>query len=115
MTQFGGVMTFKARVKACAFGLVLGGLVWAQSERGTILGTVKDPTGAVIVNAKITVTNTATNVSSILASNNAGDYTAPSLPPGSYNLRFEKEGFRPAVIAGMVVSAAATVRADVTL
>src|SRR5713101_4563644 len=87
----------------------------AQSERGTIQGSVHDPSGAVIVGAKVTVTNTATNVKVNTISNDAGDYVAASLPPGTYTVRVEKEGFRAAVISGVALNASATIRADAAL
>ena len=87
----------------------------AQSERGTISGLVKDPSGAVIAGAKVAVTNTATNQTISITTTGAGDYSALSLQVGSYRVRVEKEGFRPAVISGVVVDAATNARADVTL
>ncbi|HLJ18057.1 MAG TPA: TonB-dependent receptor [Bryobacteraceae bacterium] len=89
--------------------------LFAQSERGTISGTVKDATGAVVPGAAITVTNTATNVTVNLTSNQDGDYTIPSVAVGSYSVRVEKPGFRPAVLNQLTVDAATNVRADVTL
>ena len=87
----------------------------AQSERGTISGTVTDSTGAAVPQAKITVTNVATNTALSTLSNPAGDYTIPNLPAGQYNAHFEKEGFAAAGRNGITVDAAATVRADATL
>src|SRR5690242_12739572 len=77
----------------------------AQSERGTISGLVKDPSGAVIVNAKVTVTNTATNTAVVVTTTQSGDYTALSLQAGTYNVRVEHEGFRPALITGVILNA----------
>ena len=88
---------------------------FAQSERGTILGTVKDSSGAVIPNAKVTVTNAATNVANRLTSSDTGDYAVTSLQVGSYTVRVEKEGFRPSVTSGVTVNASSTVRADANL
>ncbi len=87
----------------------------AQSERGAISGTVRDQSAAIVVGAKITVTSTATNVTVTLSSNEAGEYSAPSLQAGTYNIRVEKEGFRSAVITGLKLDASTTVRADITL
>ena len=87
----------------------------AQSERGTIAGTVRDQSGAIIVGAKVTVTNTANNATTTLAANEAGDFIAPSLQVGNYNVRVEKEGFRPALVTGLKLDASANIRADITL
>lgn len=88
---------------------------FAQSERGTITGTVRDQSGAIIVGAKVTVTNSATNTAVSLSANEAGDYIALSLQAGTYNVRTEKEGFRPSLTTGVKVDAASNVRIDVTL
>ncbi len=52
-------------------------LLLAQADQGRVLGTVTDASGAVVAGAKVTVTNTATNVTRNLVSNRAGDYVAP--------------------------------------
>jgi len=88
---------------------------FAQSERGAISGTVKDSSGAVIVGAKVTITNTQTNVFAALTTNSSGDYTAPNLSAGVYDVRVEHPGFRPAEVKGLTVSAASTTRTDATL
>src|SRR5579859_838853 len=87
----------------------------AQSERGTITGTVHDTTGAVIPGAKVTVTSTATNVVVTLTTNSVGEYTAISLPAGTYNIRVDQAGFRPAETLNVTVDAANTTRADLTM
>src|SRR6516225_6427728 len=53
-------------------------VAWAQTPTGEILGTVLDPTGAVVSGAVITITNTSTGVERKLATNSAGVYTAPA-------------------------------------
>ena len=95
--------------------LISSALLLAQSERGTIQGSVRDSSGAVVVDAKIALTNPSTNSTVNTKSNEAGDYAVPSLAPGTYSLRVEKEGFRAAVVAGITLNASATIRADATL
>ena len=110
-------MSLRKRISA-AIGVVLlcgSGLLIAQSERGAISGTVRDTSGAVIPGAKISVTNTATNVANNLTSNEVGEFTVPSLPVGTYDVQVEKEGFRRAEIRGLTVNAAVTARVDVNL
>ncbi len=94
---------------------LLGLTLMAQSERGTITGTIRDTSGAVIAGAKITVNNGANGLSVALSSNEAGEYTAPSLSVGTYVVRVEKDGFRPSSVTGLTLNAATTMRADVTL
>src|SRR4051794_12471938 len=84
----------------------------AQSERGTISGTVHDATGAVVPGAKVTLTNSQTGVTFALPSNAGGDFTVPQLPVGTYTVKFEKAGFRTSTIAGIVLDASMTVRVD---
>src|ERR1700680_4058268 len=87
----------------------------AQSERGTISGTVRDSTGAVIPGAKVTVTNTATGVVNNLTGNEVGEFTVPNLQVGTYSVAIEKPGFRPSVLNGLTVDAATNARADANL
>ncbi|MEO7143736.1 MAG: carboxypeptidase-like regulatory domain-containing protein, partial [Bryobacteraceae bacterium] len=89
--------------------------LFAQSERGTISGTVHDATGAVVPGATVTATETATNSVITVTTSSAGDYTIPSLTVGTYTVRAEKEGFRPAVVTGLTLNAASSARADLTL
>ncbi len=88
---------------------------FGQSERGTITGVVQDSSGAVVPAAKVTVTNPQTNVALEASTNQAGEYTVPSLQPGVYNVRVDKQGFRPTETKGISVDAATSVRADVKL
>ena len=113
----GSTMTFSPRSAVFGLGILLlcSATLFGQSERGTIEGTVRDTTGAVVPGAKISVTNTATNTSLTLTSSEQGDYTAPSLGVGIYTVRVEKEGFRPALVSRITVNAATTVRTDVNL
>ncbi len=87
----------------------------AQSDRGTLTGTVQDASGAVVPGAVVTLTNTSTGAAMSVPTNEAGDYTVPQLPPGTYTVKVEKEGFRPASVTGIELNASATVRADATL
>ena len=89
--------------------------LFGQSERGIITGTVRDASGAVVPAAKITLSNTQTGVNFTAPSNASGEYTVPQLQVGTYNIRVEKAGFRPASITGLVLNASGTVRADATL
>jgi hypothetical protein len=107
---------YVARGFRVAFLIVsLVGMVFAQSERGTITGSIQDSSGAVIQGARVNITNAATNVTLEAVTNQTGEYTLPSLPPGSYIVRVEKAGFRPTETKGVNVDAASTVRIDVKL
>jgi hypothetical protein len=81
----------------------------------TIVGTVTDPSGAVVPGAKITVTNTGTGVSRSLETNAAGNYIAPELVAGAYEVRAEAKGFRPYSRSGIVLNVNDTVRVDIPM
>ncbi len=65
----------------------------AQTITGSVRGTITDPTGAVIPNATVTATNTATGVSSTTQTNGAGLYSVRFLQIGSYTIRVAAKGF----------------------
>src|SRR5512139_3172050 len=67
---------------------------FAQSDNSTISGIVKDPSGSVIVNAKVTVTNESTAFERQATTNEAGFYTVPNIPPGYYSVTVELAGFK---------------------
>jgi len=90
-------------------------LVFAQSDRGTITGTVADPTNAVIPGASILVTNSETGTKYETISTETGNYTLAQLPSGVYQLSVELPGFKKYVRQGLTVQAAQTMRIDVAL
>jgi Carboxypeptidase regulatory-like domain len=87
----------------------------AQGDRGVITGTVTDASRAVVPGATITVIQKGTNTSFKSTTSAAGDFTVPSLPVGSYQVRTEKSSFKTNVTENVVVVAGDTVRMDVTL
>ncbi len=87
----------------------------SQSGRGTISGTVKDASGAVVPGAQVTVINTATGQRFDLVTNASGDYTAADVPVGGYDIRIQSKGFRDAQVNSLAVDAGVTARADVNL
>ena len=91
-------------------------LLYAQGGAyGTILGTVKDNSGAVVANASVDITNTGTNVTKHTQTSSSGDFTVPYLAPGTYRVTVQTQGFQKSVVdkIGLVVGQEA--RADVTL
>ncbi|MGC8792409.1 MAG: TonB-dependent receptor domain-containing protein, partial [Bryobacteraceae bacterium] len=90
---------------ACWLLLVMPGLLAAQSTFGTIVGTVTDPSGAVIPSAKVTITNLAENTSVTVYTNNQGMYEAPNLKAANYKVTIEAAGFK-SFVAGLVPLAA---------
>src|SRR5215510_5239891 len=89
--------------------------VFAQTDRGTVTGTVADPTNAVIPGANVTATNTQTTLKYETISTETGNFTLTQLPGGTYELVVELPGFKKYVRQGITVLAATTVRIDVKL
>ena len=75
----------------------------AQESRGTVVGTVIDPTGAVVPAASVQVVNVAMGTKLALSTNEAGVFQAAYLIPGAYNVTIEAPGFRRIVREGVEV------------
>jgi hypothetical protein len=87
----------------------------AQSTQSTILGTVKDPMGAVIPGAEVVVTNVEKGLSTAYRTDASGNYQAPELIPGTYKVRVAMAGFETELLEGLQLTARQQLRADVTL
>lgn len=96
------------------FALGLPACLLAQTF-GEITGEIRDASGAVVTDAALTVTNRATNVTRTSATNESGVYSFPSLPPGIYELRVEKQGFRSATRSDIELQVQQSARIDITL
>ena len=79
-------------VALCTLLFTLGAV--AQIQNGQFTGTVTDPSGAAVLNAKVTITNQATNLSVTTNTNQTGLYNAKELPVGSYKITVEASGFK---------------------
>src|SRR5579871_1171314 len=66
---------------------------FAQTETGTIVGTVTDPSGAVVTGATVTVTNKAMGATRTTTTGSTGTYTVTDLPPGTYEITITASGF----------------------
>ncbi len=88
--------------------LLLSGLLSAQGY-GTIVGTVTDPSGAVVAGARIKATDEATSLSRETLSNDQGYFVLPSLRPSTYSLTIYVKGFASAVRKGITLQADASV------
>jgi len=82
----------------CAISMLLAvipyGLFAQMAGTGQVVGTVTDPSGAAIVDAAVTLTDTATSAIRTAVSNESGRYNFSNVPPGHYNLTISKAGFR---------------------
>jgi hypothetical protein len=80
----------------------------AQLVNGTIRGTVTDPTGSVVVGAQVVVKNEGTGLTRTLTTNSAGEYVAPELPVGSYEVSVSAQGFKPTVFRKIALNVSET-------
>src|SRR5262245_59076508 len=101
-------------LSACLSVLFVVSIAHAQTT-GTIVGVVRDQTGAVLPGVNVTVINTATQESRPSVSDEAGRYAAPLLPPGSYAVRFELPGFKTIRREGIVLQVTDRVALDVAM
>ncbi|MFN9296286.1 MAG: carboxypeptidase regulatory-like domain-containing protein, partial [Acidobacteriota bacterium] len=89
--------------------------VSAQTITGTFTGTLTDPSGSVLPKAKVTATNTATNVQFSANTNDAGIYNILFLPIGEYRLTAELTGFKKAQLGPFKIEVNQIARVDIKL
>src|SRR5215471_11470157 len=94
---------------------ICGGAARAQTVNATMLGTVTDSSGAVIVDAKVIITETQTNVAHTAQTNGSGNYTVPNLPPGIYAVTIEAAGFKKETRREITLLVNTVTRVDVQL
>lgn len=88
----------------CVAGLLLAPAGKAQTAASaTVVGTVTDQSGAAIPNATVTLTNAATSTSLTATSNASGQYTFPTVTPGTYTVQVTKQGFKNSAIQNLLV------------
>ena len=95
--------------------LFLSAVLLAQTDRGTITGTIFDPAGAVVAAAKVAAKNSATGAVYEVGSSTTGNYTLPQLPAGTYEMTVSVQGFKTFIRTNIQVTVAGTLRIDVPL
>lgn len=90
-------------------------LLTAQEATARLLGTVTDPTGAVIPTATIVAKNVATGLERRTAANESGDYSIPMLPIGQYTVTAESTGFKTSTVTGLTLQLNQEARLDIKL
>jgi hypothetical protein len=92
--------------------LVFGAAFLTCAQEATIVGTVTDPSGAIVPNVTITITNVKTGAIRTLTTNDVGQYVAPGLPIGTYDLKAEASGFKLEESKGIVLNVNDRIRVD---
>ena len=86
--------------------------VFAQLDRGTFTGEIKDPSGAAVARAKVTATQLSTNAFASTTTTESGDYTLPGLLIGTYRVTVEAAGFKRSVHTKVELTSGSTMRLD---
>ena len=95
--------------------IVVAGTAFAQKDMGSILGTVRDTSGAVVQGAKVTVTDADRGTTFETMTNVTGEYAANPLRIGRYNVTVEKQGFRKQVVGPIEVNVQARAEVNISL
>lgn len=95
--------------------ITLAPVVPAQTTYGSIIGTARDSSSAVMPGIKVTVTNEATGISANETTNEIGAYAFTTLLPGRYRISAEMSGFRPVDIRGIELQVNQTARYDLVM
>ncbi|MDQ1473434.1 MAG: hypothetical protein QOJ99_4914, partial [Bryobacterales bacterium] len=99
----------------CALGLAATASLYGQAVNATLLGTVADSSGAVIANAKVTITETSTNSVRSAQTNDSGNFTFPDITPGTYSVAGEAAGFKREIRPRIDVVVNTSTRVDMQL
>ena len=89
--------------------------LFAQGNAGRILGSVTDQSGGAVVGATVTIVDTTRNVTRTLTTDSAGEYSAPNLLPGTYNVTASFQGFKTAERSAITLEVYQDLRVDLTM
>jgi Carboxypeptidase regulatory-like domain/TonB-dependent Receptor Plug Domain len=104
--------SWRRPVMGLVFTLFFAAAAFAQSDVGTIVGFVKDQSGAVVPNATVTIRNEGTGEAHTVTTDEAGHYAAPSLPPATYSMTAEAKGFQKYVSSHNKLDSNSTIEID---
>ena len=106
---------FRTLLVLFLLAMLCAGLAFGQAVNATLLGIVTDASGAVVPNAKVTITEVNTGVSRSGPTNESGNYTFPNLPPGQYSVTVEAAGFKKETRRDIGLLVNTTQRVDIQL
>src|SRR5437899_13035299 len=95
----------KAALRSALVSTLFAVCVLAQRDLGTITGTITDPQGSGVPNAKVTILENATGLSYVVQTNAIGEFVRPLLKPGTYSVTVEALGFRKTEQKGIIITA----------
>jgi len=108
-------MSHHVPIRLLVLSAALAAAALAQFETATVLGTVRDSSGAVIMGSKVTLENVRTGVTNTSQTNEAGNFDFINVPIGSYRLKAEANGFKTGVTDDFTVTVSARQRVDLAL
>ncbi|PYU28456.1 MAG: hypothetical protein DMG31_20085, partial [Acidobacteria bacterium] len=115
-TSFWGLTSKISFLLLAALGVLLFSVpLFSQGNLGRILGTVTDQTGGVISGATVTIIDKDRGVARTLTTDDAGEYNAPSLIPGTYIVRAEAKGFKRLERQNVALEVGKEIRVDLTV
>src|SRR5260370_25046743 len=115
-TSFWGLASRITFLLLATLGVLLFSVpLFSEGSNGRILGTVTDQTGGVISGATITIIDKDRGVARVLTTDDAGEYNAPTLIPGTYTVRVEANGFKRLERQNVALEVGKEVRVDLTV
>ncbi len=103
-------------IMAFSLGLLLiAPSLFSQANQGRIMGTITDQSGGVVSGAIVTVLDVERGVSRTLTTDDAGEYNAPNILPGTYSVRAEAKGFQSVQREKILIEVGKEVRVDLTI
>src|ERR1700722_11492213 len=110
-----GIVRDRLAYTMLALAVIFSAPVHAQVSGATLTGTVMDQSGAVIANAKLSITNKSTDLTREVITDSSGLYSAPNLQPGIYDITVEAPGFSTSVQTGLTLTVGATQALNISL
>jgi hypothetical protein len=99
----------------CSLFLLFASLCWAQKDTGSIVGTVRDSSGAVVPRASVIITDVDRGTSFSTSSNDSGEYVSGPLKIGRYRVKVEKQGFKTVVVGPVQLNVQERPSVNITL
>jgi|HubBroStandDraft_6_1064221.scaffolds.fasta_scaffold02964_4 hypothetical protein len=106
---------FVAAILFCLLAMFCSSRLWAQITSTAMYGQITDPSGAAVPEARVSVTNTDTNLTRTMQTNAEGEFRIELLPIGNYSLEITRRGFKKVVRSGIVLEVNVPARADAVL
>src|SRR5580698_6847322 len=99
----GEMFRYLVGLRTALLTLLCAGALFAQRDLSTLAGTVTDPSGGVVPNAKVTITETATGEVYSTLTNTVGEYVRPALKASTYTITVTAPGFKRTEQAGIIL------------